>query len=402
MSGVVFDLAVAGGGIVGASIACAAGLQGLKVALIEPHPPAMDWPDGSVDLRVYAITRASQRIFEHLGAWEAMQEMGVSPYGDMEVWDAAGTGRIHFSAADIGEPSLGHIIEQRVMVAALHRRLAELPGVERLMPAGVEAFETGGEMVEIRLESGEALCARLLVGADGKASRVRSLAGIAVERYDYHQRAIVCVVSAERPHLATAWQRFLPTGPLAFLPLADGRSSIVWSTTHEEAEALLALDGAAFAERLAEAFDYRLGAVTAVGERAAFPLARQHAVRYVMPRLALAGDAAHVIHPLAGQGVNLGLLDAAVLAEVLREAAAEGRDPGSLRILRRYERWRRGENQAMMLAMDGFKHLFGAPFGPVRLARNLGLSLVDRLGPLKHFLVRHAMGLQGDLPPLAQ
>ncbi|WJW75878.1 UbiH/UbiF/VisC/COQ6 family ubiquinone biosynthesis hydroxylase [Thiohalobacter sp. IOR34] len=397
-----FDVLIAGGGCVGATLACALGEVGFRVGLIEARPPATDWPAGSVDLRVYAVTVASQRIFENLDAWPGMLARGVSPYEAMEVWDAASGGRIRFDAAEIGEPVLGHIIEQRVMVAALMERLEALPGVQRLCPAEVTDFETAGDAVRVRLGDGRQLGAKLLVAADGKGSRVRERAAIPVQRYDYRQQAVVCVVSTERPNPATAWQRFLAEGPLAFLPLADGRSSIVWSTTPEQAEELCALDEAAFRARLGEAFDYRLGAITAVGERARFPLARQHAERYVEPRLALVGDAAHVIHPLAGQGVNLGLLDAAALAEVLAGTRERGRDIGGLSALRKYERWRRGDNLAMMLAMDGFKHLFGSELPPLQRLRGLGLGLADRLTPLKTLLVRHAMGLDGDLPALAR
>jgi 2-octaprenylphenol hydroxylase len=254
----------------------------------------------------------------------------------------------------------------------------------------------------VRLESGRQLQARLVIGADGAASRVRQAACIRAHEHDYHQCAIVAVVKTEYPHRETAWQRFLPTGPLAFLPLRDGLSSIVWSTTTTESERLMALEAEDFHAELAASFGYRLGRIQRSGPRAVFALRRLHAEQYVRPRLALIGDAAHMIHPLAGQGVNLGILDAAVLAEVVTDARRSGRDAGSLPVLRRYERWRRGENLIMMTAMDGFNLAFASSLMPVREVRNLGLRLADAMAPLKQLFMKHAMGLSGDLPRLAR
>ena len=397
-----YDVAIIGGGCVGGTLACALAQEGLRVAVIEAHEAQRMWPVGSVDIRVFAITRASERIFRAIDCWEAIERGGVSPFRDMRVWDASGPGAIHFDCAELGEPTLGYIIEQRVIQAALNARMEMLPTLTRLCPAELGAFELAGDAMRITLADGQQLRARLLVGADGAASRVRGMADIAVEVRDYQQEAVVAVVTTEQSHQETAWQRFLPTGPLAFLPLRDGRSSIVWSTTPQQAAELCALDAPEFLERLSAAFDQRLGRVTAVEERARFPLRRLHAKHYIAERLALVGDAAHVIHPLAGQGVNLGLLDAATLAEVVLDAHATGRDYGLYSNLRRYERWRHGDNRVMQRAMDGFKELFGASAPPLRLLRNTGLGMVDRMGPLKQLLSRHAMGLAGDLPRLAR
>jgi 2-octaprenylphenol hydroxylase len=397
-----YDVIIAGGGMVGAALACALNGGHLRVALIEGAPLARIRPEVDVDLRVSAITCASQRLFSALGAWEPMIGWRVSPFRDMRVWDAAGPGQIHFDSATIGEPLLGWIIENRVIQYALLERAQALDNVDLLCPAAVSSVTLRDDAAQVQLDDDRALRARLLVGADGATSRVRRWADIHTEGWSYDQKAVVATISTERFHAETAWQRFLPTGPLAFLPLHDGRCSIVWSTTPAQADHLLQLDKSRFALELAEAFEWRLGGVTGVTARGAFPLRLQHARSYIKPRVALIGDAAHVVHPLAGQGVNLGLMDAAALAEVLLDALAAGKDIGSPKVLRRYERWRRSENLLMMGVLDGFKRLFGSTLTPVRLLRNLGLNLTDAAVPVKNLLARRAMGLSGDLPRLVQ
>lgn len=392
MSETQFDVVIAGGGLVGLSLAALLGRADVRVALVEAREPQPDWPQGSVDLRVYAISRASERLLRDTGAWPAIEPYACA-YRDMRVWDAGGDGDIHFDSAELGEPGLGYIIESRVMEKALLEVIGRLPAVTRFCPASIAAFSESDDSCAVELEDGRVLSAALLVGADGKNSRVRDQAGIHVQVSDYGQQALVAVVASERGHQDTAWQRFLPTGPLAFLPLRDGRCSIVWSATTSEAQRLLALDDRAFCAALGEAFEYRLGKVVGVGERVLFPLARQHAERSVAPRLALVGDASHVIHPLAGQGVNLGFKDVRELADVLFAARQQRRDIGALAVLRRYERARKGDNMATMLAMDGFKHLFGSRVPPVRWLRNAGLDLFDAATPVKRLIMRTAMGL---------
>jgi 2-octaprenylphenol hydroxylase len=393
---------VVGAGMVGATLACLLGRSGFGVTLLEATPPETDWRPGSVDLRVSALTAASERVFDGIGAWDAMAALGVSPFRDMRVWDAAGSGEVHFNSADVGEPRLGHIVENRVVQRALMERIHGLADVRLRCPAEISALHVDDEAATVELSDGVRLRAGLVVAADGANSRTRGLAGIGVRGWSYDQKAVVAVVRTERPHEDTAWQRFLPDGVLAFLPLRDGRCSIVWSTAPAHADELVDIEDEAFRERLARAFDHRLGGVTEAGPRAAFPLRLQHAASYVGARLALIGDAAHAIHPLAGQGVNLGVLDAAALAEVVLAASAEGRDIGARTTLRRYERWRKGDNLLMMAAMDGFKRLFAARFGPLRLARNAGLSLFDAATPIKRLVMQHAMGLRGDLPAIAR
>jgi 2-octaprenylphenol hydroxylase len=397
-----YDLVIAGGGMVGAALACALGNSPLHLALLEDTPLERIQPGADIDLRVSAITWASQRLFAAVRAWEKILSWRVSPFREMQVWDATGSGRIHFDSAAIGEPLLGWIIENRVIQTALLERVKELDNVELLCPATLSLASIREQGVHMQLQDGRELYAPLLVGADGADSRVRHWARVDVGGWGYGQQAVVAPVRTEKPHQETAWQRFLPAGPLAFLPLHDGRCSIVWSTTPTQAEQLLELDEAAFALALAEAFEWHLGGITQVGPRGAFPLRLQHAHAYVRPHVALIGDAAHVVHPLAGQGVNLGLLDAASLAEVVLDAAAAGKDIGSLKVLRRYERWRKGENLLMLGVMDGFKRLFGSSLPPLRWLRNLGLNLTDAAEPVKNLIARRAMGLEGDLPRLAR
>jgi 2-octaprenylphenol hydroxylase len=395
-------IAIVGGGMVGSALACALADAGFRVTLLEaraPQPRA-DWSD--FDLRVSAITRASRRIFDNLGAWPAMAAERVTPYREMHVWDAGGRGEIHFDSAELGEAELGHIIENRVIAAALWQRAGEL-GVERRVPCTVAAMELHERGATLSLDDGSELAADLLVAADGANSSIRELAGIGLQVNDYRQQGLVATVKTPAGHHDTAWQRFLPEGPLALLPLGPAHVSIVWTVSPEQAEELLSLDETEFNGRLTADSDGRLGNLAVVGPRAAFPLIRRHAETYVGPGLALVGDAAHTIHPLAGQGVNLGLLDAAELADVLAAARVARRPLGALATLRRYERARRGDNLAMQRAMDGFKYLFGDVPAPLRLVRNLGLGLADRAGPIKREFARAAMGtILGELPRLAR
>jgi 2-octaprenylphenol hydroxylase len=396
------DIAIVGGGVVGAALACALKDSGLSITLLDAQAPAPYDAKAEVDLRVFALSRASRRIFEALGAWEAVAAARLSPYREMQVWDAGGKGSIHFDSAELGEPELGYIAENSLLQHALWKQLQGHPRVTLLAPAKPGSLTLDDEGATLALDRGRRLQARLVVAADGAASATRALAGIEVESEPYGQRAVVAHVRTEQPHRETAWQRFLTTGPVAFLPLADGRVSVVWSADEAEAERVLKLDDAGFCAALTEASDARLGKVLSSTRRAAFPLQRLHAKDYVRGRFALAGDAAHAVHPLAGQGVNLGLLDAAALAETILEAARAGRDIGDLGVLRRYERWRKGDNLAMIFALDGFKRLFSNDVAPLTTLRNAGLRAVDRFTPLKHAFVRRAMGLSGDLPVLAR
>lgn len=397
-----YDVVIIGGGMVGTTLACALGGSELKVAVVEARPAEMEWPEDEVGMRCSAITAASQQIFTSLGTWEAMVAMRVSPFREMHVWDAEGSGAVHFDSAEIAQDKLGHIIENRVIQAALTKRIDGFDNVELLCPEMLEDQDTSGELVTLKLKERGEITARLVIGADGANSRVRQHAGIETNGWPYNQNGVVTMIRTELSHQETAWQRFMPTGPLAFLPLNNGCCSIVWSTTPEHAEELLAMGDGAFMAAVSQASEHRLGNVIEVGPRGAFPLKRQHAETYIGNRLALIGDAAHAIHPLAGQGVNLGLLDAASLAEVLLDADAKGKDIGAIHVLRRYERWRKGDNLIMMTAMDGFKKLFGSEVLPLKWLRNEGLSITNKLPPVKNQIMLHAMGYKGDLPALAR
>jgi 2-octaprenylphenol hydroxylase len=397
-----YDLIVVGAGMVGAAFACACQGLGLSVAVVEPRPPQRTWPAGEVDLRVSALSRASQRILTRLGAWERILELGASPYREMVVWEGLGRGSIRFDSAELGEPDLGHIVQNRVIQLALWEHLELDSNATLFCPGNCVGLDLGHESAVLALGDGTRLSARLLVAADGRDSWVRRTAGIETAGWEYDQQAIVANVTPAQWHARIAWQRFLPTGPLAFLPLGDGRCSIVWSVQQDRAAELMALSEVDFAAELGVASEHRLGDILAVGPRAAVPLRLQHADAYVRPRLALIGDAAHAVHPLAGQGVNLGFLDAAELVQALGTGLALGRDPGGLWTLRRYERARRGDNLAMLAAMDGFKRLFSNDNAALAALRGWGLSATDWLTPVKRHLMASALGLGSGLPPLAK
>ncbi|MDZ4262053.1 MAG: UbiH/UbiF/VisC/COQ6 family ubiquinone biosynthesis hydroxylase [Pseudomonadota bacterium] len=396
-----YDVVIVGGGMVGLTLACALGDTALKVAVLEAHPMESSWPEQSIGLRVSAITHASRKVFDSIDAWRGMVERRVTSYGEMHVWDASGDGVIHFDGAEAGAPSLGYIIENRIIQLALMERMQQFANIDMLCPMRWQHWSDDGTQLTLTLEDGRQLNTQLLVGADGVHSQVREQAGIETKGWGYDQDAVLAIVKTEKSHQHTCWQRFLPSGPLAFLPMHNHYSCVVWSTTPEQARELLVDDEALFRTKLADAFDHTLGEVVEVCERGTFPLRLQHTVDYVRQRIALVGDAAHSIHPLAGQGVNLGILDAAALAETLLGAYDARRDIGSLATLRRYERWRKGQNLSMLLSLDGFKRLFGSDVMAVKIARNLGLNATNSLTPLKRLFMDYAMGERGDLPKTA-
>jgi len=404
----MFDIVIVGGGPVGA---CAGallargtrGASGLSVALLEPRPPRTLPADARPDPRVVALSRASERLLRRTGSWAKIPTARLSAYERMRIWHESippsSPAVLVFDAADVGEPNLGYIAENRALQVALLAAFAEAGG--HVEPEPLTALSIGEEQVQVSTPRGT-LTARLVVGADGAQSALRAAAGLSIETRAYGQTAIVANVATERPHEATAWQRFMRDGTLAFLPLADGTSSIVWSADAGRAAYLLSLSDAGFAQELERASDRALGGTRLVSERLSFPLIRLAAQRYVAQRVALIGDAAHVVHPLAGQGVNLGLLDAAALAQQVASAVASREDPGALRVLRAYERWRKSELAGMALAIDAFDRLLAHGAGPVARLAQRGLSWVNRSQELRRFFIYRALGMSGELPDAAR
>ncbi len=401
------DLLIVGAGMVGSALALALQHSGLEILLLDGSPLSIKPFDeqSAFEPRVSALSAASQRILERLGAWQGISERRLSPYSDMRVWDGSGTGQIHFSAASVHAEVLGHIVENRVVQDGLLERLHDSE-IGLLANARLEQMRRSGDDWLLTLADGRTLRAPLVIAADGANSAVRRLTGCETREWDYLHHAIVTSVRCAQPHQATAWQRFTDEGPLAFLPLLrDGQQdwcSIVWSTTPEQAEHLMALSDEAFCVELERAFEGRLGGVLQADPRVCVPLRQRHAKRYVAEGLALIGDAAHTIHPLAGQGVNLGFLDAAVLAEELQHAYERGERLADIRVLSRFERRRMPHNLALMAAMEGFERLFQADPLPLRWLRNSGLKWVEQLPEAKALFVRQALGLSGDLPELAR
>ena len=401
------DLLIVGAGMVGSALALALHHSGLEILLLDGGPMSVKPFDANApfDPRVSALSGASQRILERLGAWDGIAKRRMSPYSDMSVWDGSGTGQINFSAASVHAQVLGHIVENRVIQAGLLERLHD-SDIGLLANARLEQMRRSGDEWLVTLADGRRLRAPLVIAADGAQSAVRRLTGFETREWDYLHHAIVTSVRCSKPHQATAWQRFTDEGPLAFLPLVrDGAQqwcSIVWSTTPEQAEKAMAMDDQSFCEALERAFEGRLGQVLEADPRVCVPLRQRHAKRYVEEGLALIGDAAHTIHPLAGQGVNLGFLDAAVLAEELQRACGRGERLADVRVLSRYERRRMPHNLALMAAMEGFERLFQADPLPLRWLRNSGLKWVEQLPEAKALFVRQALGLSGDLPELAR
>jgi 2-octaprenylphenol hydroxylase len=387
----VHDVAVVGAGMVGAALALRLAETGFDVALIEAREPSPWNARDDVDLRVVALAPSSVAFLDRVGAWKNIAASRACAYSRMRVWDAAAPGELTFDAKEQGESALGYIVENRLIQSVLWNALKQA-NVALRVPANVVAMETDTERRILALDDGTSLSARLVVAADGAESVLRKIAGIDVRERGYDQRALVAHVTTQRPHEATAWQRFLPNATLAFLPLDDGRSSIVWSAPVDEIERLLALDDVALCRELGVAFDFRLGTITTVSKRVAIPLRLLLAKRYIAPRFALAGDAAHVVHPLAGQGVNLGLRDAAELADALIDARDAKRDFAADFVLRRYERRRRSDDSLSAYAFDTIQRVFGSEFLPLAAARGAALSIVDRIAPVKKLFARHAAG----------
>ncbi len=404
-----FDLVVAGAGMVGATAACLFAKQGLRVGLLDSKPVA----DGQADTihprgdsRVSAVNIASMNIFQALEVWQTMLDKRVSRYHAMHVWEQGSDAAISFDAQALGQPQLGFIIENSVIVSALIEKLRQNYNVSIMENTSLSQRQIHKDKLVLVTEDNKSLECGLLVGADGAQSKVRELCDIDTASFDYEQDAIVTRVTTEKGHRKTAWQSFLPTGPVAMLPLQDGRCSIVWSCDRaggmDCADRLMDLSDDAFCKVLSGYFDQHLGPVLECDERFRFPLRQYHAAHYISKYTALVGDAAHITHPLAGLGANIGFMDVAALAEVVEAARTNGRNIANHSVLRRYERWRKGENALVLGMMKGFKTVFGQSQEPIKTARRLGLNLADRIPPLKAQFAKYAMGLSGDLPEICK
>ncbi len=401
-----FDIVIVGGGMVGAALAAMLSdtrPNVLSIAVLEPRTPKK--PGRDFELRVSALSPASRNILDCAGAWQRIDASRIAAYQGMQVWDAASTpdrfGSIRFDSADMGMRELGYIVENNRIQFALFEQIRNQKSVT-VIESGLEKLSIDGSEAVLDMDDGKQLRAALVVGADGAASRTRDLVGIESGGWAYEQRAVVANIETEFGHGDTAWQRFLQHGPIALLPLADGRCSIVWSTTPEHARDLCALSEKEFCNAVAVASDHVRGDIVSSSACASFPLQMRYAKQYCADRVALIGDAAHAVHPLAGQGVNLGLLDAAALCEVIEQAVAQGLSPGDRRVLRRYERWRKGDNALTMMSMDALNRLFGNDDLFVSALRRGGLTLVNRVAFIKNIFSRYAAGDGADMPVRAQ
>ncbi|MBO9480864.1 MULTISPECIES: FAD-dependent oxidoreductase [Gammaproteobacteria] len=401
------DVIIVGGGMVGASLALALARSGMQAALVEQQTlqPGSFSMEDPWQPRVSALTEASIKLLNYLDAWEGIVAQRACPYTHMTVWDGEGTGEVEFDAKTLPQKNLGYIVENDVIRNALLQQLASST-VQCFDQQTTLEYKLSGQGGEIVLKNGDVLGAPLLVAADGGESRLRQLSGIPANQKDYKHHALVTTVETERFHHHTARQVFLDSGPLAFLPLqSQGERhycSIVWSLLPAEADRIEALSDDAFCQELARAFEHRAGNILKVDQRFRYPLRQRHARQYHRQGVVLVGDAAHTIHPLAGQGVNLGFMDVAVLADELIKAAGRGDDYFAAHVLDRYQRRRIGHNSLTMAAMTGFQNLFGANALGIRWIRNTGLSLTNRLPFIKDMIVDQASGLSKDIPGFLQ
>lgn len=396
------EIIVIGGGMVGSLTAVAMADCGFDVVLVERQ-----WPDDFAverhDLRVSAISHATQRMFEVLDVWSSMVAMRVCPYSRMRVWE--GDAITEFNSDSIGRAQLGHIVENRVIQNALLQRAQDV--VKVICPASIEALTSAADGVQVLLDNGDQFFASLVVAADGANSVARRLAGISTNGEAYDQHAFVASVTTDQPQQNITWQRFTKDGPQAFLPLTGNRASLVWYQQADFIASLKEMSDQELIDAFLRHFPGELGEILTIEGHGSFPLSWQHATNYIKPGIALVGDAAHSVHPLAGQGVNMGMLDAAALVDVV--VGAGKHDIGSLRVLRRYERWRRGSNEMMIRFLDGIQRAFQSeamenrltPPTAIKIARRLALSAAHHVGPLNRQCIKTAMGLSGDLPEMA-
>ncbi|GAB4576417.1 MAG: UbiH/UbiF/VisC/COQ6 family ubiquinone biosynthesis hydroxylase [Rhodothalassiaceae bacterium] len=392
------DIAIVGGGMVGLTAAAGLASQGFEVVVIDREAPEKV-TDKGFDGRCSAIAAASRRLLEALGIWQHLAgEAG--PIEEIRVSDGPSRLFLHFDRRMLGAEPLGHMVENRHTRLALEKHIVTLPGLCRIAPAELDHFQPGPGKARLGLKDGRTIATSLVIAADGRNSRMRREAGIRTPGWRYDQVGIVATISHELPHCAIAHERFLPDGPFAILPLPDNRSSLVWTARADMEHAIMGLGERAFEAEIAARIGGFLGGISVIGPRFSYPLGLHLAERYIDERLCLIGDAAHGIHPIAGQGLNLGLRDVAALIEVLVAAMRRGEDIGAAFVLERYQRWRRTDSLVLAAATDGLNRLFSNDVPPVRLARDLGLAAVQRLPALKRFFMEHARGTFGDLPKL--
>ena len=392
------DVLIVGGGLVGGTLAVALASAGLRAAVIERDHPAV-LLDAGFDGRASAFAHASQRMFHTLGLWARIRPE-AAPILDIRVSEGESSLFLHFDHREAGGEPFGHMVENRVIRAAIHEKLSTLSNIRLFAPAGLASLERNFNGVNARLDDGNLIRARVAVAADGRNSRLRRDAGIHTTGWAYGQTGIVCTIEHQQPHGNVAQEHFLPAGPFAILPLTGNRSSIVWTERADLAPTMMALPDEEFLAELGARFGDYLGRLSLVGPRWSYPLSLQFAAAATGRRLALVGDALHGMHPIAGQGLNMGLRDAAALAEVLCDAKRLGLDLADGAALARYERWRRFDNFLMLASTDWLNRLFSNDIRPLKNLRNLGMSLWGSVGPLKRLSMRHAMGTLGELPRL--
>lgn len=399
-----YDIVIVGGGLVGMSLASALGGSGCRIAVVE----ARQWSPPSVPVdgdRTLALAYGSRRIFEGMALWHDIAARGVTPIKRIHISDRGRFGITRLDAADACIDALGYVVETSVLATVLYQTMQDLGSIDLISPAVMKDITFDAGTVSIELEQDNtaiALGARLVVGADGGRSRVREAAGIGARHVDYEQTAIVTTVTPEAPHHNVAFERFTDSGPLALLPMRDKRCTVVWSARRQQADAIMAWDEQTFLQRLQERFGDRLGRFLKAGKRQPYPLFLTRVDPHVRARLALVGNAAHTVHPVAGQGFNLGLRDVATLSQVLVDAARAGRDIGDVHVLGQYLKWRRRDTRAVTAFTDSLVRVFSNSFVPLAIARNLGLVATDLAPPLKRFLIRRTSGLAGPLPRLAR
>lgn len=397
---IIADVVIGGGGLVGCSLGLVLAKAGLEVVVVDSQDPAR-MREAKFDGRVCSISYGSMRVLEGIGLWDSLRS-DAEPILDIRVSDQNSSLFLHFDHRELGDDPLGWIVENRNTRKALFEAASLCSNLHYLAPVSVRSCEPCSWFTEVHLTDGRIVKTPLAIAADGRNSILRQMAGISITGWQYAQTGIVCTIEHEKPHLGIAHERFLPAGPFAVLPINGNQSSIVWTEKTNLVKELLTLDSDEFLAELNQRLGNFLGNVNIIGPLWTYPIALSHAQRYVSKRLALVGDAAHAIHPLAGQGFNLGIRDIAILAELIVDRYRLGMDIGAMDLLSRYERWRRFDAVSLIAVTDSLNRLFSNNFEPVRLIRDVGLAAVNHTPPLKQLFMRHAMGLVGELPRLAR